>query len=162
MILFNRDLICKIGEKTAVHCDAVNTDEHAADTDQLIFLRWHRIKTFLLSYMYEECINSLKWELKWDQSKKATHLVEVPLQEELLEDTDELLQRRKLPPVQLHQLHWLQPVGHVEADVHLDLCTLVRQLDYWHRCLVQHLKKAQVKEGKAAWTRHFHLKTKWF
>ena len=39
MILFNRDLICKIGEKTAVHCDAVNTDEHAADTDQLIFLR---------------------------------------------------------------------------------------------------------------------------
>ena len=36
MILFNRDLICKIGEKTAVHCDAVNTDEHAADTDQLM------------------------------------------------------------------------------------------------------------------------------
>ena len=68
------------------------------------------------------------------------HLIEVSLQEELLENTDELLERRELPSVQLHQLHRLQPVGHVEADVHLDLCTLVRQLDYWHRCLVQHLE----------------------
>lgn len=58
----------------------------------------------------------------------------------MLENTDELLERRELPSVQLHQFHRLQPVGHVEADVHLDLCTLVRQLDYWHRCLVQHLE----------------------
>ena len=77
-----------------------------------------------------------------EESKKdqAAHLIEVPLQEELLENTDELLERGELPPVQLHQLHGLEPVSHVEADVHLDLCTLVRQLDYWHRCLVQHLQ----------------------
>ena len=47
------------------------------------------------------------------------HLIEVSLQEELLENTDELLQRWELPPVQLHQLNRLEPVGHVEADVHL-------------------------------------------
>ena len=39
----------------------------------------------------------------------------------------------------------------VEVDFHLDLCTLVCQLDYWHRCFVQHLK---VVSFRNQWTKH--------
>ena len=71
--------------------------------------------------------------------KKLNHLIEIPLQQELFEDTDQLLEGRELPPVQLHQLHRLQSVGHVEADVDLDLGVLVGQLDDGHAGLVEHL-----------------------
>ena len=39
----------------------------------------------------------------------------------------------------------------LEVDLHLDLCTLVCQLDYWHRCFVQHLK---VVSFRNQWTKH--------
>ena len=77
-----------------------------------------------------------------------TYFVEVPLQKELLENTDELLKRGELPPVQLHQLHRLQPIGHVEADVHLYLGALISQLYDWHTCLVKHLERMAILNKK--------------
>jgi hypothetical protein len=57
------------------------------------------------------------------------HLVEISLQQKLLEDVDEFGHRRKSLLEVLDQLHRPQPVGHVEADVDLDVRQAVRQLD---------------------------------
>lgn len=71
----------------------------------------------------------------------STDLIEIPLEEELLEHADEFLERRELAAVQLDQLDRLETVGHVEADVDLDLGVAIRQLDDWYAGLVKDLVK---------------------
>ena len=68
------------------------------------------------------------------------YLVEIPLQQELFENTDKFGEGREGLFVHLDQLNGPESVGHVEADVHPHSRDLVRQLDNGDTSLVQNLQ----------------------
>ena len=54
------------------------------------------------------------------------------MQEELFENVDEFCHGRKSLLVMLDQFHRSQAVGHVEADVNLDISQTIGHLDDWY------------------------------
>ena len=72
---------------------------------------------------------------------ELSYLIQIPLQEKLFENIDELGQGGILLLVHLHQLHRLDPVHHVEADVHPHPGALVHHLDDGYTSLVQYLDR---------------------
>ena len=60
------------------------------------------------------------------------NLVEISLQKELFENVDEFRQRRKSLLEVLDQLHRPEAIGHVEADVNLDVGQTISHLDDWN------------------------------
>ena len=69
------------------------------------------------------------------------HLVEITLKEKLFQNTNKFWEWREALLVHLHQLHRLEPVGHVEADVQPYPRDFVRQFDDGYTSLVQHLER---------------------
>ena len=81
----------------------------------------------------------------------SADLVEISLKQKLLQDVDELRQGREPLLEVLDQLDRSQAVGHVEADVDLDVSQPVGQLDdrnlYW-----QIDKKINTKSPHKTWS----------
>ena len=73
--------------------------------------------------------------------KSHPHLVEITLKEKLFQNTNKFWEGREALLVHLHQLHRLEPVGHVEADVQPYPRDFVRQFDDGYTSLVQHLER---------------------
>ena len=90
----------------------------------------------------------------------SVYLVEITLKEELLEDVDELGERREAALEVLDQLGRLDAVEQVERDVHLDVRQPVRQLDdrdlqkfkdffYWSKLLRRRISLGRKRETGA-------------
>jgi len=66
------------------------------------------------------------------KNQLKSNLVEISLQQELFEDVDEFWQGRKAFLEVLDQFHRPKAVGHVEADVDLDVGQPIGHLDDRH------------------------------